>query len=451
MQPCQPGDNDVVRSCRACAALPRFCTLLSALVLSLLLLCLPLRAASQDAAGFVGSDPAGNLLIEPPAGRAVLVGPQRLDVVAQIELLQAQNARLQADLAASQLVHSWRRVFRRYPQRESWVPVRVDATVHGPTVFVAVCWHKQAGASDGLAEVITWPLDHFWATHTYEVASLVTAAEQSVPSNCQFFVMKSQLYLFVAVARSPGGSLSANSKLFVWQSTRFTEAQTLATQGAQGATYFSIGSLSLLAVANQRNPKLKINSELFLWDGSNFQPNFQLIPTAGAHDWVHFVEGNRTFLAWAGNSNDTTSAIHGEILEWNPAKELFEPFQTFPTDWAKDVDYIVVSSNAAMRFLLVGNAQRDSALYRWTGQGFALHQPLDASAFWRHVPSWHGQDLLISSSGAIYTWNPATLLFDKIPAEAPIRMDSNPGLLLASNAAFLVASDADQLVIYRMG
>jgi hypothetical protein len=200
---------------------------------------------------------------------------------------------------------------------------------------------------------------------------------QSLPTHGandgQFFTIAAEAYLAVANGRNDApptrGSAGPNtdSRIYKWEGTGFVEFQTLATNGAEGLEFFTLGEESYLAVANAFDGQTyNVTSKLFRWDGAGFVP-CQSFATHGASDWKYFVVDSNSHLAVANRYNDSTYDVDSEVFRWDG--QSFVPFQSIPTHGATDWEFFTAGGDSC---LVVANAGDDhtpaaqSKIYRWS-------------------------------------------------------------------------------------
>jgi hypothetical protein len=182
---------------------------------------------------------------------------------------------------------------------------------------------------------------------------------QSIPTNSavdwESFILDGDTYLVVA-NNYTGSTHNIDSKIYRWNGTIFVEFQSIPTNGAYDWEFFTIGGNDYLAVANgyESGVGYDIDSKIYRWNGTNFV-EFQSIPTFGAHDWEFFTIGSDTYLALANERDDSTHNIDSKVYRWNGTS--FAEFQSIPTSGVWDWESFTIGSDA---YLVVANRYDDS-------------------------------------------------------------------------------------------
>ncbi len=183
-------------------------------------------------------------------------------------------------------------------------------------------------------------------------------------SDWEFFTIGSDSYLAVA-----NNFNNSTSQIYKWDGSKFVEFQTIVTNGAAyDWEFFTIGSDSYLAVANFTS---NIGSEIYQWNESDSKfVEFQSIPTSGAVDWEFFTIDSGSYLAVANNFDDTTPTrkINSQIYQWNESDSKFVGIQSILTNGAFDWEFFTIGSDS---YLAVANnfddddRNIDSQIYQW--------------------------------------------------------------------------------------
>ncbi|MGH3262782.1 MAG: hypothetical protein ACRDNS_12360 [Trebonia sp.] len=152
-------------------------------------------------------------------------------------------------------------------------------------------------------------------------------------------------------------------------------AATLRAPGGEDAEFFSIGGRSFLAVASVRTGagpyEFATMSTIFEWRGGGFVP-FQEVPTFAAKQWKHWRIGDRHFLGLAqGVVRVGEENRDSVVYEWTG--ESFAEFQAIPSQWAYNWHAF-----AAPGEFFVAHAEHagPSVLYAWAGGKLVPRQTL---------------------------------------------------------------------------
>ncbi|KTD43231.1 hypothetical protein [Legionella quateirensis] len=260
----------------------------------------------------------------------------------------------------------------------------------------------------GLSEQLLNPVQYF----------NTTGARELTPFNLhgEYYIAAAQLAKDIPGTPSTLDSGDADVDVIIYkkQGEQFSEYQHIPSHGNAGATFFSIGEDSYIAVASLNSgPKPPLNhltySMLYRWDGHYFYPVQQFL-TYAARQSYYFTIGTRHFLAFAngsGHTDDKSIANNTPsiIYEWDGKQ--FRPFQTIPSLRGESFKFFNIDRTPYLAF---ADHFDGAVLYRWDGSQFIKHQQFKgagARAFEffsikdRHYLAFAN----IKTDSLIYQWN----------------------------------------------
>lgn len=175
---------------------------------------------------------------------------------------------------------------------------------------------------------------------------------QSLATNAalrwEFFTLDGSAFLAVAnYSTDFTATFNIDSKIYRWDGNKFTEFQAIPTSGAHYWKFFTIGEHHFLAVANLHSgpnrTNLAIDSKIFIWNGSKFV-EFQAIPTTGAVSWDFVSFRGYHYLAAAFWKNDAGSyQLESRIYRWNGSE--FDDYRTVPGIGASDCAFFTMDDD----------------------------------------------------------------------------------------------------------
>lgn len=192
-------------------------------------------------------------------------------------------------------------------------------------------------------------------------------------SGATFFTIGQESYLAIAGIKSgphPPFNSSTYSMLYRWDGHFFYPIQQFFTNAARQWHYFNIRDRHFLAVAggqiNQKNkyPVSKINSMIYEWDGKAFKP-FQVIDSRSGSAFKSFNINRETYLAFADKDKYST------LYRWDGTQ--FRKHQSFKGDGGRAFEFFTIANNP---FLAYANSESDSIIYHWNGNKFTEYQVL---------------------------------------------------------------------------
>lgn len=237
------------------------------------------------------------------------------------------------------------------------------------------------------------------------------------------FTLNDEHYLAVAQlaadipntsANMNGGDADVDVVILKKINEKYVEHQRIPGHGNEGATFFTMGKDSFLAIASiQSGPHAPFNqhtySMLYRWDGHYFYP-IQQFYTYAAKQWYYFTLGERHFLAVANgvitpNARKPEQKNNSMIYEWNGKQ--FTPFQTIPSSWGSSFKFFTIESTPYLAF---ADNIKQSSLYRWDGKQFIVHQQFKgdggrAFEFFSIESKYYLAYANIKSNSVIYQWD----------------------------------------------
>jgi hypothetical protein len=272
-------------------------------------------------------------------------------------------------------------------------------------------------------------------THTHSFTSpdkLKYLEEQAlIPTigamDWEFFTIGSDSYLAVANQHNDS-TFNVDSKIYLWNGASFSETQSIPTNGAWDWEFFTIGSDSYLVVANRFNGSTyNIDSNIYRWNGVVFTET-QSILTYGAADWEFFTIGSDSYLVVANRYNGSAWDVNSVIYQWNGTS--FVILQSILTNGAADWEFFTIGNDY---YLVVANQYNgstrnlNSRIYYWNGASFVEFQSIftNGAMDWEFftigsdsylaVANGHN-DSSYSVSSRIYRWNGVNFVeFQSIP------------------------------------
>jgi len=167
--------------------------------------------------------------------------------------------------------------------------------------------------------------------------------------------------------------------------------QTISEESPVSFKYFSIDNNQFIAVANHLQSNVEhqsVPSRLYKWNGTLFN-KVQDFPTEGAKD-VDFINirNSESFLVFSGHHNRPSYNTSLLVYVWVPNRQTFTFYQKLPTTAAQKVHFL---KSGRETYLTVasehdrhGNGHTNSSVFQWNGTYFNL---------FRLVPTYHARDL----------------------------------------------------------
>lgn len=227
-------------------------------------------------------------------------------------------------------------------------------------------------SNPGLSEQLLNPVQYFNTTGARELTPFKL--------NGEYYIAAAQLAKDLpqtSITRFQGDA-DVDVIIYKKQGEQFKEYQRIPGHGNTGATFFTMGENSYIAVASlYSGPKAPFNpvtySMLYRWDGRYFYPIQQFL-THGARQSYYFNIGTRHFLAFANgmvypNDKVPANTAHSIIYEWDGNR--FIPFQTIPSSWGESFNMFILDS---VPYLAFADHLDGGTLYRWDGTQFKIHQ-----------------------------------------------------------------------------
>jgi len=225
---------------------------------------------------------------------------------------------------------------------------------------------------------------------------------QSIPTNggndSEFFTIGTDSYLAIANEYN-GSTRGVTSYIYKWNTStsKFEVLQGIGTNGARGWKFFTIGTDSYLAVANYASDaSTSTNSNIYKWNAGGFS-FLQAIGTLGANSWEFIKIGTDYYISlanWANNAD--------HIYKWNTSTGKFNTpaVQTISISSSESSKYFTMGTDS---YLILGSG---SELYKWnTGTSqFSAFQALSiASGKWEYFKM--GTDSYLIGNTKLYKWN----------------------------------------------
>jgi len=244
-----------------------------------------------------------------------------------------------------------------------------------------------------------------WNTTTSQLDKIQSIATNG-GINFKHFTIGTNHYLAVANYSNDSTS-NINSAIYKWNSTQFVKIQSIATNGAFYFQSFIVGTDTYLAIANDSNGSTTVlNSLIYKWNTTSSQFDFfQNIPTNAGSDFKFFTIGTDSYLAVANNY-----AIP-KIYKWNGSQ--FAEFQPITITGSFKIESFTIDSVAYLVFASFNNSS--SVIYKWNGSQFATFQTISTTS----VSNAHfftvGSDSYLAlaknaNSSEIYKWNGSTFV-----------------------------------------
>lgn len=222
--------------------------------------------------------------------------------------------------------------------------------------------HMNGGDSDIDAQVLRWHDGEFVAAGTLPMPG---------GEDAEFLQIGERRFLATAGIRTGHGpyALDSESVIYEWTADEWTPMQRVPTFAAKQWRAFSIDGRHFLALAQGVQldgvaPKHACLSGIFEWNGERFAP-FQEIDGPWGYDWVHVSIDGEHYLAYADQLRGAT------VFRWNGAR--FEPFQRFEEKGARSFRFF--QSDGAW-WLVYVNLLSHTTLYRFDGTRFVAAQRL---------------------------------------------------------------------------
>ena len=192
----------------------------------------------------------------------------------------------------------------------------------------------------------------------------------------EYFKTGDQHYLAVANHYN-GNSHRLNSVIYQWSQSQeqFVVFQSIETFGARSFDFFETTNEQFLAISNYGDDSsLSINSFIQKWNSSKFE-KIQDIATEGASSSETFAISNEIFIAFANHySQQKGTSVQSAVFKWSG--QQFVKLQSFQTYGALDVKSF---SDNGSTFLAFANYRRgggqfnlNSPIYKWNGSHFVL-------------------------------------------------------------------------------
>ena len=210
--------------------------------------------------------------------------------------------------------------------------------------------HFRIGDADFLVEA------NFYNGSTYETTSVVywfngasasfeiyQAIETRGARGVESFTIGNRTFLAFA-HEVHHGSYFVNSTIWCYNNATaiFEWFQDLATIGARDWTYFDIGDLYFLAVANHRMDMSSYHVQSAVYKFDHAKDTFELfqeIDTVGAFHWEHFAIDGENFLVVANHYNGTSYDVNSVVYRYNHVVAEFQLFQELPSKGAADFEH----------------------------------------------------------------------------------------------------------------
>jgi hypothetical protein len=222
--------------------------------------------------------------------------------------------------------------------------------------------HMNGGDSDIEAPVYRW-----------QDGAFVAAGALPLPGgeDAEYFQIDERRFLATAGIRTGKGpyELDCESVIYEWMAGEWTAKQRVPTFAAKQWRAFSIDGRHFLALAqgvqiDGVEAKHPAESCIFEWDGDRFAP-FQAIDGPWGYDWVHVSMDGEHYVAYADQLRGAT------LYRWNGSR--FEPFQSFDDRGARSFRFF--QADGAW-WLVYVNLLSHTTLYRFDGARFVDVQRL---------------------------------------------------------------------------
>jgi hypothetical protein len=245
------------------------------------------------------------------------------------------------------------------------------------------------------------------------------AVSNSYDGGTTGYNLQSQIYKFIPVGTGcPAGGGFGNSN----HHQCGTPTQSINTSGAYGFKYFTIGTISYLAIADSYDgSSFAINSKIYQWmngslcfgDGTTCGAAFETLPTNGATSLNTFIIGSNTYLVAANAYTGATYNTNSNIYQWMPTGQCFGngatcgvAYQGVSTSGAAQVEPVTISGSVYLAFANYFNGTTrniNSSVMQWSPNGCGDSQ-LGTPTVWTGDQSPTGGDPTgIFSGGRLYT------------------------------------------------
>lgn len=222
--------------------------------------------------------------------------------------------------------------------------------------------HMNGGDSDTGAPIYRWSEGRFVEDDILPL----TGGE-----DIEVFTLGGEAYLAAAGVRSGHGPYNYNIDQMLYRRDGATWAPVQHFPGfaAKQWSFFEVDGRAFLALAQgvtlghiaATNPR---QSRIFMWDGSRFA-DFQTLDGQWGYNWESFSIGARHFLCYADHVGASV------ILEWTG--QAFAPLQVLASSAGRCFRAFTAGDD---HYLVFANIQGDTALYRWDGAQFISQQTL---------------------------------------------------------------------------
>ncbi len=159
--------------------------------------------------------------------------------------------------------------------------------------------------------------------------------------------------------------------------------------------HFSLEGQHYLACANDFNSNSEtVNSKLYKWETDRFT-QVQAFGTNGAKD-VDFItiKNVGSFLAFACYRDSHSLATRSRLLVWRSTVSLFVNFHTLDTTGARKIHFTSTNGNVyitvASEYNKFRHGHSNSSVYHWNGTRFVIFQ---------HIPTYRAWDLRLFAVG----------------------------------------------------
>ena len=195
----------------------------------------------------------------------------------------------------------------------------------------------------------------------------------------------------VAVANSGEvGARETMSRIYSFADGRVTPTQDIPTKGATDVISFqSFAGMTYLLFANYQDDtgNRNIDSLVLQAVGITFSDH-QSIATQGARSLVTFDILSTQYLAIANSYStiDQSHVVNSQVFSWDGPTQMFNLLQNIPTSGAHDVHYFAISAMNYLAFCngmdSTGDTKAKSPIYRWNDgtSRFTLHQEIETQA-----------------------------------------------------------------------
>jgi len=298
--------------------------------------------------------------------------------------------------------------------------VATDATNIGSTSFTAN-WNPVSGATGykiylngtptTLGNVTTYNFNNLSASTNYSYyVKAINSGGESVASNTislatliskfteiqsittdgasdwESFTIGTDTYLVVSNLKN-NSTYSINSVIYKWNTgtSQFDFFENIPTVGGSSFKFFSIDGSYYLASTNRNFAAWSLYSKIYKWNGSQFNTTpIQSIQTYGAVDSQFLTIGTSHYLVLANYYNDSSLSVNSVIYKWNSTTSQFDSFENIPTVGVSSFKFFNINSDY---FLAVANMHggtlnspdfntSTAKIYKWNGTQFDTTTPL---------------------------------------------------------------------------